>query len=70
MQQTPRSAHSAPDHQNAATAALPVPALQVVPVPNATTAVNAVVRSMGLRQGDLVLITNATYPAVRRLRAW
>ncbi|GBF87620.1 class V aminotransferase [Raphidocelis subcapitata] len=37
----------------------------VVPVVNATTGVNAAVASLPLRRGDLVLMTNATYPAVR-----
>lgn len=36
----------------------------VVPVLNATCAVNAVVSSLKLKQGDLLLMTNATYPAV------
>jgi selenocysteine lyase/cysteine desulfurase len=37
----------------------------VVPVVNATAAVNAVVDSLQLRRGDLLLMSNATYPAVR-----
>lgn len=37
----------------------------VVPVVNATAAVNAVVASLQLRRGDLLLMSNATYPAVR-----
>ncbi|KAF6258814.1 pyridoxal phosphate-dependent transferase [Scenedesmus sp. NREL 46B-D3] len=37
----------------------------VVPVVNATAAVNAVVASLQLRKGDLLLMSNATYPAVR-----
>jgi hypothetical protein len=36
----------------------------VVPVTNATTGVNAVLQSLQLRKGDLVLMTNATYAAV------
>ena len=36
----------------------------VVPVVNATTAVNTVVNSVKLKRGDLLLMTNATYPAV------
>lgn len=41
----------------------------VVPVPNATTGVNAVLQSLQLRKGDLVLMTNATYAAVS-VRLW
>ncbi len=37
----------------------------IVPVANATTAVNAVVQSVPLQKGDVVLVTTATYPAVR-----
>jgi selenocysteine lyase/cysteine desulfurase len=37
----------------------------VVPVVNATTAVNTVVNSIKLKRRDLLLMTNATYPAVR-----
>ena len=37
----------------------------VVPVANATTAVNAVISSVPLRRGDLLLMTSITYPAVR-----
>jgi hypothetical protein len=33
-------------------------------VVNATAAVNAVVDSLQLRKGDLLLMSNATYPAV------
>lgn len=36
----------------------------IVPVTNATTAVNAVVSSLGLCRGDLVLMFSTTYPAV------
>lgn len=36
----------------------------VVPVANATTGVNAVVGSLALGPGDLLLMSNATYPAV------
>lgn len=36
----------------------------VVPVTNATTGVNAVLQSLQLHKGDLVLMTNATYAAV------
>ena len=39
----------------------------VVPVPNATTAVSAVISSVPLRRGDLLLMTSLTYPAVRAL---
>lgn len=39
----------------------------VVPVVNATTGVNAAVGSVPLGRGDLLLMTNATYPAVRGL---
>ncbi|MEW5299020.1 MAG: hypothetical protein WDW36_002075 [Sanguina aurantia] len=39
--------------------------LDVVPVTNATTAVNCVLQSLTLRPGDLILLTNLTYPAVR-----
>jgi len=38
--------------------------LDLVPITNATTGVNAVVASLDLRPGDLLLMTNATYPAV------
>jgi hypothetical protein len=37
----------------------------VVPVTNATTGVNAVLQSLKLQKGDLILMTNATYAAVR-----
>jgi hypothetical protein len=37
----------------------------VVPIVNATAGVNAVVGSVELRPGDLLMMTNATYPAVR-----
>lgn len=37
----------------------------VVPVTNATTAINCVLMSLQLRKGDLILITNLTYPAVK-----
>ncbi|PNH09818.1 hypothetical protein TSOC_003537 [Tetrabaena socialis] len=37
----------------------------VVPVPNATTAVSAVLAAVGLRRGDWVLMLNTTYPAVK-----
>lgn len=36
----------------------------VVPVINATTAVNTVVNSVKLKKGDLLLVANTTYPAV------
>jgi len=36
----------------------------VVPVVNVTSAVNSVVDSLQLQPGDLLLMTNATYPAV------
>lgn len=36
----------------------------VVPVMNATTGVNAVLQSLKLQKGDLILMTNATYAAV------
>jgi isopenicillin-N epimerase len=36
----------------------------VVPVTNATTGVNAVLQSLKLQKGDLILMTNATYAAV------
>jgi selenocysteine lyase/cysteine desulfurase len=36
----------------------------VVPVVNATAAVNAVVDSLQLRKGDQLLMSNVTYPAV------
>lgn len=32
---------------------------------NATTAANAVIRSVALRRGDLLMMTSLTYPAVR-----
>ncbi|GFH10613.1 aminotran_5 domain-containing protein, partial [Haematococcus lacustris] len=41
----------------------------VVPVPNATTAVNAVLHSLPLRKGDVILVMNTTYPAVRSAAA-
>ncbi|GIL91222.1 hypothetical protein Vretimale_18876 [Volvox reticuliferus] len=37
----------------------------VVPVANATSAINAVLSSIELRRGDWVLMFNTTYPAVR-----
>lgn len=37
----------------------------VVPVANATSAVNVVVSSLSLKRGDLLLMTSLTYPAVR-----
>ena len=37
----------------------------VVALANATSAVNIVVNSMDLCQGDLLLMTSITYPAVR-----
>ena len=37
----------------------------VVPVVNATAAANIVINGLGLRRGDLLLMTNLTYPAVR-----
>ena len=37
----------------------------VVPVTNATAAANIVISGLGLRRGDLLLMTNLTYPAVR-----
>lgn len=39
----------------------------VVPVVNATSAVNAVVQSLQLKRGDLLLMSSTTYPAVRGL---
>lgn len=36
----------------------------VVPVTNATTGVNAVLQSLKLQKGDLILIANTTYAAV------
>ena len=39
----------------------------VVPVANATTAASAVISSVPLRRGDLLLMTSLTYPAVRPL---
>ena len=39
-------------------------ARDVVPVGNSTTAVNAVLRSLSLGRGDLILMANTTYPAV------
>ncbi len=36
----------------------------VVPVVNATSAINAVLDSLPLRRGDWVLMLNTTYPAV------
>ena len=36
----------------------------VVPVVNATTAVNVVLNSLSLGLGDLILLTTLTYPAV------
>jgi hypothetical protein len=36
----------------------------VVPVTNATTGVNAVLQSLKLQKGDLILMTNVTYAAV------
>ncbi|KAJ9521145.1 hypothetical protein QJQ45_022843 [Haematococcus lacustris] len=41
----------------------------VVPVTNATTAVNAVLHSLPLRKGDVILVMNTTYPAVRSAAA-
>ncbi|KAG2490959.1 hypothetical protein HYH03_010636 [Edaphochlamys debaryana] len=41
------------------------PPCDVVPAPNATTAVNAVAACVPLRRGDWVLMTNLTYPAVK-----
>lgn len=38
----------------------------VVPVTNATAAANAVINAVSLRRGDLLLMTNLTYPAVSR----
>ncbi len=43
---------------------LQVPFSDVVPVVNATSAVNAVVNGIQLGPEDLLLMTNATYPAV------
>lgn len=37
----------------------------VVPVVNTTSAVNAVVNSLRLRKGDVLLVTNMTYSAVK-----
>ncbi len=37
----------------------------MVPVVNATAAANIVINGLGLRRGDLLLMTNLTYPAVR-----
>lgn len=42
----------------------------VVPVSNATTGVNAVLQSLKLQKGDLILMTNATYAAVSGLKPW
>jgi len=42
----------------------------VVPVSNATTGVNAVLQSLKLQKGDLILMTNATYAAVSGLTPW
>lgn len=39
----------------------------VVCMTNATAAANAVISSISLRRGDLLLMTNLTYPAVRGL---
>lgn len=39
----------------------------VVPVANATTAASAVISSVPLRRGDLLLMTSLTYPAVRAM---
>ena len=36
----------------------------LVLLPNATTAVNTVLRSLGLRRGQYLLVTDLTYPAV------
>ncbi|CAK0779160.1 hypothetical protein CVIRNUC_004708 [Coccomyxa viridis] len=41
----------------------------VVPVANATTAASAVISSVPLRRGDLLLMTSLTYPAVRNALA-
>ena len=39
----------------------------VVPVANATSAASAVISSIPLRRGDLLLMTSLTYPAVRAM---
>lgn len=39
----------------------------VVPLVNATTAVSTVVQSLKLKAGDVILICNTTYPAVRSI---
>ncbi|PRW50812.1 class V aminotransferase [Chlorella sorokiniana] len=41
----------------------------IVFVPNATTAVNAVLQSISLKPGDLLLLADTTYPAVRSAAA-
>ena len=37
----------------------------MVPIANATAAANAVISSVSLRRGDLLMMTSITYPAVR-----
>lgn len=39
----------------------------IVPVTNATAATNIIINGLGLRRGDLLLMTNLTYPAVSLL---
>ncbi len=41
----------------------------IVPVTNATAATNIIINGLGLRRGDLLLMTNLTYPAVSLLLA-
>ncbi|EIE25754.1 PLP-dependent transferase [Coccomyxa subellipsoidea C-169] len=41
----------------------------MVPVVNATAAANIVINGLGLRRGDLLLMTNLTYPAVKNALA-
>ena len=44
-------------------------ARDVVPVSNATSAANAVLRSLKLRPGDFLLMTSLTYGAVKNAMA-
>ncbi|CAL8469935.1 g9477 [Coccomyxa elongata] len=41
----------------------------IVPVTNATAATNIIINGLGLRRGDLLLMTNLTYPAVKNTLA-